>query len=136
MRKAPLNGSLGRTNYGAVTVSVRNTVPVVTPLPVHDTDAVTFPRDAFATAVNTSDPDECDPVRVSGVAVAGSRPRLNGIGLDCFSSGYSPRYTHPDVHVSCTCTALSCGSAVVSRSQIHFASTSLVGFSSPAMSFR
>ena len=69
MRKAPLNGSLGRTNYGAVTVTVRKTVPVVPPLPLPDTDTVTFPRDAFATAVNTSDPDECDPVRVSGVAV-------------------------------------------------------------------
>ena len=49
---------------------------------------------------------------------------------------YAPRYRHPEVQVSCTTTSLSSGSAGFSRSQIHTASRSLVGFSSPSMSFR
>ena len=48
----------------------------------------------------------------------------------------SPRYTHPDVHVSRTTTCDSSGSAGCRRSQIQRARTSLVGFSSPSISFR
>ena len=48
----------------------------------------------------------------------------------------SPRYTHPDVHVSRTTTCDRSGNSGCIRFQIHLASTSLVGFSRPAMSFR
>ena len=48
----------------------------------------------------------------------------------------SPRYTHPDVHVSRTTICDSSGKAGRMRFQIHRASTSLVGFSRPSISFR
>ena len=48
----------------------------------------------------------------------------------------SPRYTQPEVHVSRTTTCDSSGSAGCTRSQIQRASTSLVGFSRPSISFR
>src|SRR5580658_8596879 len=48
----------------------------------------------------------------------------------------SPRYTQPDVHVSRTTISDRSGSEGTSRSQIHRARTSLVGFSSPSISLR
>lgn len=47
-----------------------------------------------------------------------------------------PRYSHPLVHVSWMVILVSPGSANRRRCQIHSASTSLVGFSRPATSFR
>src|ERR1700728_3692049 len=64
-----------------------------------------------------------------------ARQHGNGIWHDHRRYG-SPRYTQPELQVSRTITWESSGSAGVNRSQIHWASTSLVGFSRPSISLR